>query len=61
MIEKAKIDRFIDSMIGIELDNHTYYKGILKEVSDQSITMELLNGTKVLVSIEDIHFLKVLD
>ena len=60
MIEKAQIDRYIETKIGIELDNKTYYKGILKEVSDTSIVLEFLNGKKIIVSLKDVHFVKVL-
>jgi hypothetical protein len=58
MLDKNQLDRFIESVIKIETSDGTYLKGILKEVSDNSIVLEFLDGRKTIVSLSRIEFVK---
>lgn len=61
MIEKEKIEKLKGSKVGIELSNGTYFKGILRNIDDNTLTLEFLNGKELFVSLTEIVFLKVLE
>jgi ribosome maturation factor RimP len=61
MIRKEEIEKFIGSKIGIQLSGNCYYKGILKQVKEDTIVLEFLNGKQMIVLLDKIEFLKGLE
>jgi ribosome maturation factor RimP len=58
MLEKNQLDRLIETEIKIELSNKTYLRGILKEVTNNSIVLEFLDKRKMIISLSQIEFVK---
>lgn len=58
MLDKNQLDRLIGIEIKLELSNNTYLRGILKDVSDNSIVLQFLDGREIIIAISRIEFVK---
>lgn len=58
MLEKNQLDRLIETEIKLELSDKTYLRGILKEVSENSVVLQFLDGRKIIIALSRIEFVK---
>jgi len=62
MVEKEIVIKFLNKTVVLELtETNLFYKGCVKEVTDSSLFLELLNGKDVAIALSEIRFIREVD